>query len=316
MTYTWRLVLSFLSALISLFLFIAILPPSKLLPEHNRNLEVLIIYLIPILAGANIPWIGWSKSYHNKRLKPLIPLIGKGDICQIQLQISKGAKVNSRERYGVGGGGMNYPLLVAAKEGRKEIVELLLNAGAKINIKGSFEETSLHLAAKAGHIKVVELLIARGAELNMKDSYTFTALDYAENITSHQKLKICKQLKENKLKTANILRENRARRSKELFTLSKLIESGSINDVNNYLGNELNSHDVNEANDTGSTPCHFAAQRGDEKILELLIRNGADLNIRNKYSHTPLDMSLNDICTNFLRKHGAKTGEELKAEGK
>ena len=95
-----------------------------------------------------------------------------------------------------------------------------------------------------------------------------------------------------------------------------LIESGSINDVNNYLGNELNSHDVNEANDAGSTPCHFAAQRGDKKILELLILNGADLNIRNKYSHTPLDMSLNDICTNFLRKHGAKTGEELKAEGK
>ena len=316
MTYTWRLVLSFFSALISLFLFIEILPPSKLLPEHNANLEALIIYLIPILAGANIPWIGWSKSSHNKSLKPLIPLIGKGDISQIELQISKGAKVNSRERHGVAGGGMNYPLLVAAKEGSKEIVELLLNAGAKINIKGSFEETSLHLAAKAGHIKVVELLIARGAELNMKDSYTFTALDYAENITNHQKLKICKELKENKLKTANILRENKARRSKELFALSKLIESGSINDVNNYLGNELNSHDVNEANDAGSTPCHFAAQRGDKKILELLILNGADLNIRNKYSHTPLDMSLNDICTNFLRKHGAKTGEELKAEAK
>jgi len=197
MTYTWRLVLSFFSALISLFLFIEILPPSKLLPEHNAYLEALIIYLIPILAGANIPWIGWSKSSHNKSLKPLIPLIGKGDISQIELQISKGAK-----------------------EGSKEIVELLLNAGAKINIKGSFEETSLHLAAKAGHIKVVELLIARGAELNMKDSYTFTALDYAENITNHQKLKICKELKENKLKTANILLENKARRSKELFALS------------------------------------------------------------------------------------------------
>ena len=220
MTYTWRLVLSFFSALISLFLFIEILPPSKLLPEHNAYLEALIIYLIPILAGANIPWIGWSKSSHNKSLKSLIPLIVKGDISQIELQISKGAKVNSRERHGISGGGMNYPLLVAAKEGSREIVELLLNAGAKINIKGSFEETSLHLAAKAGHIKVVELLIARGAELNMKDSYTFTALDYAENITNHQKLKICKELKENKLKTANILLENKARRSKELFALS------------------------------------------------------------------------------------------------
>ena len=162
----------------------------------------------------------------------------------------------------------------------------------------------------------MELLIARGAELNLKDSYTFTALDYAENISSHQKLNICKELKENKLKIVNILRENKARRSKELFTLSKLVKSGDINEIANYLDDELNVNEVNESNDVGSTPSHFAAQRGDEKILELLFKNGARLNVRNKYSHTPLDMSLNNASTNFLRKYGGKTGKELKAEGK
>ena len=124
------------------------------------------------------------------------------------------------------------------------------------------------------------------------------------------------QIKKNKLETAKILRENKAKGSKELFTLSKLVKSGSINEVADFLDDELNANEVNESNDVGSTPSHFAAQKGDEKILELLFKNGANLNLRNKYSHTPLDMSLNDLTTNYLRKHGAKTGAELKAEGK
>ena len=82
------------------------------------------------------------------------------------------------------------------------------------------------------------------------------------------------------------------------------------------MDDELNANEVNESNDVGSTPSHFAAQKGDEKILEHLIKKGANINVRNKYSHTPLDMSLNNVTTNYLRKHGGKTGEELKAEGK
>ena len=124
------------------------------------------------------------------------------------------------------------------------------------------------------------------------------------------------QIKKNKLETAKILRENKAKGSKELFTLSKLVKSGSINEVADFLDDELNANEVNESNDVGSTPSHFAAQKGDEKILELLFKNGANLNLRNKYSHTPLDMSLNDVTTNYLRKHGGKTGGQLKAEGK
>ena len=90
--------------------------------------------------------------------------------------------------------------------------------------------------------------------MNLKDSYTFTALDYAENILRHQKLNICNELKENKLETAKILRENKAKGSKELFTLSKLVKSGSINEVADFLGDELNANEVNESNDVGSTP--------------------------------------------------------------
>jgi ankyrin repeat protein len=64
---------------------------------------------------------------------------------------------------------------------------------------------------------------------------------------------------------------------------------------------------------------HYAAFNGHKEIAELLIAKGADLNAKNNYGNTPLDLAINldrTGTTDLLRKHGGKTGEELKAEGK
>ena len=47
----------------------------------------------------------------------------------------------------------------------------------------------------------------------------------------------------------------------------------------------------------------------------LLIAKGADVNVKNDVGYTPLDWNHPDTAA-LLRKHGGKTGEELKAEGK
>ena len=82
--------------------------------------------------------------------------------------------------------------------------------------------------------------------------------------------------------------------------------------------------DVNSKRDWGSggTPLHYAASifhYGCEKIVELLIANGGDVNTKDVNGWTPLD-SANETnhpkTADLLRKHGGKTGEELKAEGK
>jgi cytohesin len=62
----------------------------------------------------------------------------------------------------------------------------------------------------------------------------------------------------------------------------------------------------------GGTPLHRAATK---EIVELLITKGADVNARDDVGKTPLDWA-NDELADLLRKHGGKTGEELKAEGK
>ena len=66
---------------------------------------------------------------------------------------------------------------------------------------------------------------------------------------------------------------------------------------------------------------HFAAWNGRKEIAELLIGNGADVNvINNELAGTPfitaLDWAIQQGKTetaDLLRKHGGKTSEELNA---
>ena len=91
-----------------------------------------------------------------------------------------------------------------------------------------------------------------------------------------------------------------------------------------------NGADVN-ANSYGWTPLHNAASWGRKEIVELLIAGGADVNAKDNAGTTPLDWAIKQIFQTrhspavqqrhtetaaLLRKHGGKTGEELKAEGK
>ena len=82
-----------------------------------------------------------------------------------------------------------------------------------------------------------------------------------------------------------------------------------------------NGADVSAKSLKGLTPLHYAAVNGHKEIAELLIAKGADVNAKANDGRTPLD-SIYHIrggkpeTFTLLRKHGGKTGEELKAEGK
>ncbi|MDP6736975.1 MAG: ankyrin repeat domain-containing protein, partial [Nitrospinaceae bacterium] len=75
--------------------------------------------------------------------------------------------------------------------------------------------------------------------------------------------------------------------------------------------------DVSVKDKFGRTPLHCAADEGQMEVAELLIAAGADVNGKDNGGRTPLDFTVmtkqNEIA-DLLRKHGGKTGEELKAE--
>ncbi|MDP6677244.1 MAG: ankyrin repeat domain-containing protein, partial [Pirellulales bacterium] len=76
---------------------------------------------------------------------------------------------------------------------------------------------------------------------------------------------------------------------------------------------------INTKNKSGGTPLHNAAWKGHKKIIDLLIRKGADLNAKDIDGKTPFNWAEEanrKEISQLFRKHGGKTGEELKAEGK
>jgi len=73
---------------------------------------------------------------------------------------------------------------------------------------------------------------------------------------------------------------------------------------------------VNAMSAYRSTPLDWAIIRNRPEIVELLIANGADVNAKDAFGKTPLDSAIEKNHTelaDLLRKHGGKTGEELKA---
>ena len=77
--------------------------------------------------------------------------------------------------------------------------------------------------------------------------------------------------------------------------------------------------DVNAKSDGDWTPLFTAALNGHKEIAELLIAKGANVNAKDENGATPQDLAIQfkEFETiDLLRKHGGKTGEELKAEGK
>ena len=102
-------------------------------------------------------------------------------------------------------------------------------------------------------------------------------------------------------------------------------EDGNIEAVKQHLNAGT---DVNAVGGLfGYTPLQQATFGGHKEVAELLIAAGADVNAKDDDGSTALDIATDpdnpDASANaseetaaLLRKHGAKTGEELKSEGK
>ena len=66
-------------------------------------------------------------------------------------------------------------LLEAARQGDRAKVEALLNEGADIDSRSRYGATPLFFAADRGHLDLVRLLVERGAELDIEDTFYRTS---------------------------------------------------------------------------------------------------------------------------------------------
>ncbi|BAS86480.1 Os03g0758400, partial [Oryza sativa Japonica Group] len=61
------------------------------------------------------------------------------------------------------------PIHTAASSGKAEIISILLDQGANVDLTTDAGRTALHYAASKGRLNIAETLIAHSANVNKKD---------------------------------------------------------------------------------------------------------------------------------------------------
>jgi len=258
---------------------------------------------------------------------PLHAAASSGQKEIAELLIANGADVNAKQSMTE-----STPLHDAAsggiyRESRKEIIELLIQKGSDVNAKDHRGGTPLHDAAYDGLTENAKVLVTMGADVNAKDRDGDTPLDRTFDHWYYREVKAHNN-------TAALLRQYGGKSGIEdsIFTASKFENVEAIErliakgmDVNAKSRNKwvFTHHDASPTR--FATPLHIAADRGNKQIMELLIANGANINAQDEDGRTPMDVAPWNLravnlrggkIVELLRKHGGKTGEELKAAGK
>jgi hypothetical protein len=89
----------------------------------------------------------------------LLAATRKGDLAQVKALLDKGASVNSKTPYG------QTPLFFACDRGYTDIVKLLVDRGADVNVEDTFYHANpISWAARKNHNDIVLLLLDHGAK--------------------------------------------------------------------------------------------------------------------------------------------------------
>ena len=109
-----------------------------------------------------------------------------GDAEDVRFLLSKGVELNSAWKgltplqHAINPrppGTADRPDARAMEE--RQVVELLLTAGANVEVRDKNGRRPLHLAASFGRVDVAELLLGRGAEVDARDTWDWTPLHVA-----------------------------------------------------------------------------------------------------------------------------------------
>ena len=114
----------------------------------------------------------------------LMYAVRDGDVEMVELLLEKGAKINAQNFVGDTG------LMNAVRDGDVEMVELLLEKGAKINAQNFIGDTALMYAVWDDNVGMVELLLEKGADVNIKNKGNETVWEL-----THDKPEIQKAIK-------------------------------------------------------------------------------------------------------------------------
>ncbi|XP_060058729.1 caskin-2 isoform X2 [Erinaceus europaeus] len=201
-----------------------------------------------------------------------------GSLELIALLLEAQATVDIKDSNGM------RPLHYAAWQGRLEPVRLLLRASAAVNAASSDGQIPLHLAAQYGHYEVSEMLLQHQSNPCLVNKAKKTPLDLA---CEFGRLKVAQLLLNSHLCVALLEGEAKDPCDPNYTTPLHLAAKNGHREVIRQLLRA--GIEINRQTKTG-TALHEAALYGKTEVVRLLLEGGVDVNIRNTYNQTALDI--------------------------
>lgn len=201
----------------------------------------------------------------------------KGLIDIAKELVEKGAALNSKDnvyqKTTSFGGGCGYTPLMYGIE-HKDIVEFLINKGAKVHTTGTKKKAAIHIACMKGNLEAVEILVKKGANINMKDKNDCTPLMHAAFYNKPEITKFLLSLQKvnvNDIDNKGYTAFHRACEEKSLEVVKILVEAKDI--------------DLTIPDNKGYSAFHKIYN---EEILQFLVDNKHFKNLKTKDGLTPL----------------------------
>ncbi|MCJ7454088.1 MAG: ankyrin repeat domain-containing protein [Wolbachia endosymbiont of Homalodisca vitripennis] len=211
----------------------------------------------------------------------------ESNLEMVKCLVDEGSNINAKNASG------SKPIHIAAREGYKDTVEFFLSKGLSINELGTANQTLLHYAAMKGRLEVVKYLIAQGADVNAKDTNGLTPMHIAANFGYKDVIevllkngavynavdKLCRRPLEmtNDKDVINLLAS-----TEKLF---EAVKRNSSSEVENYI---KAGAFVNAKNADSVTPLYYAAWKGYDGVVNILLQNKANPNVVGNKGFTPL----------------------------
>jgi ankyrin repeat protein len=214
-----------------------------------------------------------------------------GNADVVQLLLQRQAIVNIADQM------QRTPLHIACTKSNVDIVRILLEHKADVNVTDKIHQTPLHVACSQGVADFVELLLQHQASANVSDVLGRTPLHAA---CTQSNAKIVQLLLQHQ---ADVNIADSEKKTPLFFACT--VSNADI--VQHLLQHQAT---VNTADRMGRTPLYFACLRGKADIIKPLLESSADVDITDSDNQTPLHLaaargSENVVC--LLMQYGADT---------
>ena len=214
-----------------------------------------------------------------------------GNLEIVKLLVENGAKIDLKDNKGMRS--MHY----GALHGRLDIISLLIRCGSSANDQAFNGDTPLHLAVQSGHADIVYQFIHFGADVTLTNTQYKSSLDVACELG---KTKIVEILLQSGLYAHYLKDKSRDLIETQFSTTSlHLAARNGHNDIIKLLIQY--GFDLNRFNSQG-TALHEACRYGRYQSVKVLLECGIDINHLNFNDQSASDVTIKQKVGNDIKR--------------